>query len=107
MQFDFDDLEDERIVEFPDEILDYPEKVDNIPDKAGVYVLLDDDFEVLYVGKAGGGRLKTEIKTKEGSPHEEGATKCLWARTNSDEIAKAIESEWISKYDPPNNTQGK
>ncbi|GAH58871.1 unnamed protein product, partial [marine sediment metagenome] len=35
-----------------------------------------------------------------------GAKKYRWFRTNSDEIAKDLEADWIEKYKPRNNVIG-
>ncbi len=103
MKFNPEIFVDERIVEFCDDLLNYPDDLKKCPDKAGVYLFLNLFNDVVYVGKAGGGRLKTEIATKTGTPHEDNAVFFTWARTNSDDIAKEIETEWIKLYQPQNN----
>jgi len=63
--------------------------------------------EVIYVGKASGGRLRDEVKKKRDSSADRGATKYRWFRTNSDEAAKDLERDWLKKYKPRNNKMGK
>lgn len=107
MKFDYDDKKDRRVVESSPYALDYPNDVDKAPDKAGVYMLIDGTDEVIYIGKASGGRLKDEIKSKKNTNADKGAEKFRWFRTNSDEIAKDLEADWIKKYKPKNNVVGK
>jgi excinuclease UvrABC nuclease subunit len=38
---------------------------------------------------------------------EKDAKTFRWFRTNSDDIAKALEADWIKKYQPNNNQIGK
>ena len=107
MKFDYNDKNDKRVVETSPYALDYPADVDKAPNKAGVYMFIDAEGEVVYVGKASGGRLKDEIQSKKGTSSEKDATKYRWFRTNSDEVAKDLESDWIKKYQPSNNKLGK
>ena len=107
MKLDYGDKNDERVVESSPYALDYPNDVDKAPDKAGVYMFIDANDEVIYVGKAAGGRLKDEIKAKRNTSADKDATKYRWFRTNSDEIAKDLEADWIKKYKPRNNVVGK
>jgi len=107
MKFDYKDKNDKRVVEKSPYALDYPADVDKAPNKAGVYMFIDAEDEVVYVGKASGGRLKDEIQSKKGTSCEKDATKYRWFRTNSDEVAKDLEFDWIKKYQPRNNKIGK
>lgn len=106
MKFNYGDKYDKRVIE-PSPALEYPAEVDKAPDKAGVYMFLDDGEEVLYVGKASGGRLREEIKAKRNTSADRGVTKYRWFRTNNDEVAKDLEADWIKKYQPRNNEVGK
>lgn len=107
MKFDYSDKNDKRVVEASPYALDYPDDVDKAPDKAGVYMFIEDKDEVIYVGKASGGRLRDEIKDKRNTSADKGAKKYRWFRTNSDEVAKDLEADWIKKYKPKNNVIGK
>ena len=106
MKFDLNDKDDKRVVETSPYALDYPADVDKAPDKAGVYMFIDGEDEVIYIGKASGGRLRDEIKAKRNTSADRGAKKYRWFRTNSDEIAKDLEADWIEKYKPRNNAIG-
>lgn len=107
MKFDYSDKDDKRVVETSPYALDYPGDVDKAPNRAGVYMFIDKDDEVVYIGKASGGRLRDEIKTKRNTSADKGAKKYRWFRTNSDEVAKDLEADWIKKYKPKNNVLGK
>lgn len=107
MRFSPFDLMDSRIVEHSYVPLDFSEEKGEVPRRAGVYVFTNDADEVLYVGKAGEGRLCAEVQAKEGTPASRGAREVIWAATNSDRAALDLESEWIRKYQPPNNERGK
>jgi excinuclease ABC subunit C len=107
VKFDYSDKNDKRVVEASPYALDYPGDVDKAPEKAGVYMFIDKEGEVIYVGKASGGRLRDEIKGKRNTSADKGAETYRWFRTNSDEVAKDLEADWIKKYQPRNNILGK
>ena len=107
MTFDYDDRRDRRVAEASPYALNYPSDIDKVPDNAGVYMFFAANDEVIYVGKASGGRLREEIKAKAETPAETGARSFRWFRTNSDELAVELEARWIKKYQPQNNQVGK
>lgn len=107
MKFDYADELDGRIVDHSTFDMAYPSEVDKAPNRAGVYIFIDSKGEVIYVGKASGGRLQDEIKTKKDTNWDKEAIRYMWFRTNSDELAKDLEADWIKKYQPRNNTRGK
>jgi len=107
MKFDYSDKNDPRVVDSSPYALDYPADVDEAPDRAGVYMFINGNDEVIYIGKASGGRLRNEIKDKKDTSADKGATKYRWFRTNSDEVAKDLEQDWLKKYQPKNNKIGK
>lgn len=77
--------------------------VDTLQARSGVYVFVDAPDNVKYIGKAGARRIKDEVKDaiSRGKNKDDGWVKALY--TNSDDIAKTLETELIKKYDPPNN----
>jgi len=107
MKFNYSDKNDRRVVEASPYALDYPDQVEEAPNNAGVYIFIDIEEEVIYVGKASGGRLRDEIKAKRNTTADKGANEYRWFRTNSDEVAKDLEADWIKKYQPRNNQIGK
>jgi len=107
MKFNYSDKNDRRVVEASPYALDYPDQVEEAPNNAGVYMFIDIEEEIIYVGKASGGRLRDEIKAKRNTTADKGANEYRWFRTNSDEVAKDLEADWIKKYQPRNNQIGK
>ena len=81
----------------------FTEKVDRLQPGLGVYIFVNVSDEVRYVGRAGAGRMVTEIKdaVKRGKNKDDGWIKALY--TNSEEAAIKLEAELTRKYDPPNN----
>jgi len=80
--------------------------LDNYKDleaRAGVYIFMNIDGEVKYIGKAGAGRIVDEIYNAMYRKKDLGATTVKVLYTNSDLNALSLESELIDTYDPPNN----
>lgn len=71
----------------------YPAHVDMAPESCGVYILFDGLKNIQYIGKAGGGRLKNEIKAKAGTK-DFGTLYFRWFLTASDISARSLESDW-------------
>lgn len=102
MKWDSKDENDSRIVA-KGRWYDLDDVDEKAPERAGVYVFVNSDHDVKYVGKAGAGRLKDEIKDAISRDKDKYATLFGWFATNSDENAKSLERDWIDKYDPLNN----
>jgi len=79
------------------------DNVELLPARSGVYVFVDAPDDVKYIGKAGARRMKDEVKDaiSRGKNRGDGWVKALY--TNSDDVAKTLETTLIDKYDPPNN----
>jgi len=76
--------------------------LENVPgDKPGVYRIKNADGDVLYVGKAKGGRLDDRIAEHKGE--FEGGTQFQYRTTSSKEAAERLERKEIKKFDPPSN----
>jgi hypothetical protein len=104
MEFDYLDETDGRIVACAPRMLGYPGGVADAPSHPGVYVFLDEAGEVIYVGSTRHGQLGREIKSRWNTGNDIGALRYRWFRTDSDDAAHQIESDWIGKYRPRNNT---
>lgn len=75
--------------------------LENVPgDKPGVYRIKNADGDVLYVGKAKGGRLDERIAEHKG---EFGGTQFQYRTTLSKEAAERLERREIKKFNPPSN----
>jgi len=84
-----------------------------LPDNPGVFVFLDKDAFVLYIGETGGS-LKDQIQLALNRQDEndkpasgKGAAFVSFYRTNDKAIARLLHNDWITKYDPPNNIREK
>ena len=103
MEFDYLDETDARIVACAPHALSYRWPVGDVPDNSGVFVLLDECNEVIYVGSTSHGKLFREIRSKWNTAADLGALRYRWFRTDTDAAASEIETDWVSKYQPRNN----
>ena len=70
-------------------------------DKPGVYRIKNAEGDILYIGKAKGGRLDDRIAEHKGE--FEGGTQFQYRTTSSKEAAERLEQKEIKKFDPPSN----
>lgn len=106
MKFDYADKSDSRLVMASPFALDYPDDVEWAPIRAGVYMFIDGENEVVYIGKASGGRLKDDIKNRRGTNAERDAVRYRWFQIDGDRTAGELAADWIKKYEPRNNILG-
>jgi excinuclease UvrABC nuclease subunit len=104
MEFDYLDETDERIIVCAPRALSYPARVTDAPSTPGIYLFLDDADEVIYVGSTHHGKLVCEISSRWNTGNDIGALRYRWFRTGTDDAAHQIESDWIDKYQPRNNS---
>lgn len=109
MRWDKNDEHDSRIKA----VTDWTsfDEVHTLEARAGVYVFADDSEDVVYIGKAGAGRMIKEdmiieIMNAKYRNKDEGATQVKALYTNSGDIALALEGDLILKYQPINNDKG-
>lgn len=78
--------------------------LEKVPDdKPGVYRIKDTTGDVLYVGKAKGGRLDDRIAEHKGE--FEGGTRFQYRTTPSKEAAERLERKEIRANQPPENKE--
>ena len=106
MRFDYLDKDDTRVVLCSPFARDYHAAVIRSPNSVGIYMFIDDDDEVIYIGKTSAGGLKDEIEARRGTNAERDAVRYRWFLTNDGEIATELEAYWIKKYGPRNNILG-
>jgi len=76
--------------------------IEKVPgDKPGVYRIKNAEGDILYIGKAKGGRLDDRIAEHKGE--FEGGTQFQYRTTSSKEAAERLEQKEIKKFDPPSN----
>ena len=76
--------------------------IEKVPgDKPGVYRIKNAEGDVLYIGKAKGGRLDDRIAEHKGE--FEGGTRFQYKTTPSKEAAQSLERREIREYKPPKN----
>lgn len=81
------------------------QNIDNVPDICGVYILRRGTTlgSILYIGKAGRGRLKERLLEHFNSSDIPGIRFFDWYETDTENDASTLESFWKTKYNPPYN----
>lgn len=100
MKFDLKDMSDSRIKNVCD---DWDDEFDGMPLTTGVFVFVDAQHDVKYVGWALDGHLKSAAEKAYNEGRGKGATLVGWARCFNSEKSKTLAGDWIKKYGPPNN----
>ncbi len=78
------------------------QSIENVPgNKPGVYRIKNAQGDILYVGKAKGGRLDERIAEHKG--RFRGGTQFQYKTTSSKEDAERLEQQEIKKHIPPRN----
>ncbi len=76
--------------------------LENVPgDKPGVYRIMNAIHEILYIGKAKGGRLPDRIAEHKGQ--FQGGTKFQYRLTPNKDAAERLERKEIREWKPPRN----
>lgn len=79
------------------------ENISRVPrDKPGVYRIKNAESDILYVGKAKGGRLDERIAEHKGE--FDGGTRFQYRTTLSKEAAERLERREINRINPPSNS---
>ncbi|MFC2093802.1 hypothetical protein ACFLSV_07865 [Bacteroidota bacterium] len=103
MRFNYNDKKNIKVLKDSPYPLDYPHQIRKAPNKSGLYMLLNEKDEVIYIGKTENGKLKKEIKSNVGVIVNGEASKYRWFITANDKVAEELEKNWIEKYNPPFN----
>ena len=103
MWFDPYDIGDYRVEECSPNVPAYPLDIETAPDNEGIYVLLDRDYHVLYIGHADERGVRAELEAKRGSQVARSARWYLWVNARTSEEAKALRGDWVQKYHPLNS----
>lgn len=104
MRFSHTDKKDSKIVRHSTYALEFPDKLAEAPDTYGVFILLNDQSDVMYVGHNNGKDLKQAIEEVAGTPASQDSISYRWFITQSQDEAISLSNAWIEKYQP--NNQG-
>lgn len=102
MWFDPYDTGDGRVAECPLTVPAFPVEIGKAPEDEGLYVLLDRDYHVLYIGQAGAEGLRAELQAKRCTRAAQDVHWFLWIRTRNRQEAGTLKREWVRKYRPRN-----
>ncbi|HEB56738.1 MAG TPA: hypothetical protein ENI98_10655 [Gammaproteobacteria bacterium] len=100
MRFSHKDKKNELICKHSTYALAFPDKLEEAPQSSGVFLLLNDKDDVLFVGSHGD--LKTEAGTLKNTPAAKDSVAYRWFMTEDFELASQLAKSWINKYSPPN-----
>jgi excinuclease UvrABC nuclease subunit len=102
MRFSHKDKKDQRVSRQSTYAFDFPQKLDQAPRQQGVFVLLNEASDVLYVGRAAAGRFGETLSGLVGTAPAGDAIAYRWFVTESEQAADALVQDWIGKYQPVN-----
>ncbi len=100
MWFDPYDIGDPRIKECSTDVPSFPADIGMAPEKEGLFVLLDADYHVQYIGWARAGGLRAELEAKKGTGAAEHVRWFLWVETRDPGEARELMGDWARKYRP-------
>lgn len=101
IEWDSSDQYDSRVVGF--ERWRELGNFEGLKPRAGVYIFVNVNWQMKYIGKACAGRMISEIYRAIDLWKDFGATRVKALYTNSSEKAQSLERDLIEKYDPPSN----
>lgn len=102
MRFSHKDKKDERVSSQSTYAFDFPQKLNQAPEEQGVFVLLNDTSDVLYVGRAEAGGFKQVLSGLIGKVSASNVVAYRWFLTENVQAAEALAQDWIGKYQPGN-----
>ncbi len=104
MRFSHKDKKDELIRKHSTYALAFPDKLEEAPESSGVFLLLNENDDVLFVGC--NSDLKTEVSTLMNTPAAENSVAYRWFITEDSDLAGQLATSWINKYSPLNQQLG-
>ena len=102
MRFRHKDKKDDRVSRQSTYAFDFPEKLEQAPLGQGVFVLLNETSDVLYVGCAIGNDFQLTLAALVGKTSADNVVSYRWFITENQKVAKALAMDWIEKYQPKN-----
>ncbi len=100
MRFSHKDKKNELIRKHSTYALAFPDKLEEAPQSSGVFLLLNESDDVLFVGS--NGDIKTKVSSVRNTQAAKDSVAYRWFMTEDAELAGQLASSWINKYSPPN-----
>ena len=104
MRFSHKDKKDHRVSRQSTYAFDFPDKLEQAPVEQGVFVLLNDTSDVLYVGCATINGFATALFALKGKNSARDVVAYRWFITEDQITANALAMDWIEKYQPNNQS---
>lgn len=102
MRFSHKDKKDSRVARQSTYAFDYPSKLDQVPEEHGVFVLLNESSDVMYVGYAAANYFEQALTALIDTIATDDVVAFRWFVTECENSAKSLIQDWIVKYQPQN-----
>ncbi|MEH6822794.1 MAG: hypothetical protein V7629_02640 [Motiliproteus sp.] len=102
MRFSHKDKKDPRVSRQSTYAFDFVKKFDESPKEQGVFVLLNETSDVLYVGRAAAGGFEQTLSGLSDTVCASNVVAYRWFVTEDEQAADALAQHWIGKYQPDN-----
>ncbi len=105
MKFSHKDKKDVRVVKQSTYAFDFPQNLDQTPVEQGVFFLLNETSDVLFVGCAVASGFEAALSALQGTPVTQNVVTYRWFITENEAAAEALAKDWIDKYQPDNQLE--
>jgi len=102
MRFSHKDKKDERVSSQSTYAFDFPDKLNESPSGLGVFVLLNEASDVLYVGCAVKSSFEVALSELKDKSVARDVVSYRWFMTKDELSANTLATDWIEKYQPSN-----
>jgi len=102
MRFSHKDKKDDRVSSQSTYAFDFPDKINQAPSGLGVFVLLNEASDVLYVGCAVKSSFEVALLELKDKSAARDVVSYRWFITKDEVSANALAMDWIEKYQPSN-----
>ena len=102
MRFSHKDKKDIRVIRQSTYAFDYPLAINKAPKEQGVFVLLNESSDVLYVGYVQANYFESTLSRLIDNPVTNQVVAFRWFVTDCEKTAGLLAQDWIIKYQPKN-----
>jgi len=102
MRFSHKDKKDERVSSQSTYAFDFPDKLNQSPLGLGVFVLLNEASDVLYVGCAVTSSFEVALSALKDKHAARDVVSYRWFITKDELSTNTLATDWIEKYQPNN-----